>query len=195
MNKSELEKIFKKVTAKFKFNFYEIDEELDVYITFATMNNRGKPLSNLELLKNRLIYLATMLEIDELTRSAMRKDINETWKTIYAYLGKNKHNAMDDDEFLRNHWIMYFQYNRKEADAYAKYLLNQEFTTENINTKDIVLEDIQKYIKSLSESVKSWFYLHNPQFSEYTDDTKEWLQKLNRLGMSAFPPLVYGKYG
>ncbi len=58
LNSNELEDIFKKITTKFKFNFYEIDEELDVYVTFETMNNRGKPLSNLELLKNRLIYLS-----------------------------------------------------------------------------------------------------------------------------------------
>ncbi|MEK7828317.1 MAG: DUF262 domain-containing protein, partial [Deltaproteobacteria bacterium] len=45
---SELEKLFKKVVNKLKFNFYEIDEELDIYVTFETMNNRGKSLSNLE---------------------------------------------------------------------------------------------------------------------------------------------------
>ena len=77
------------------------------------MNNRGKPLSNLELLKNRLIYLSTLLDIDESIRMRLRKDINETWKTIYEYLGKNKNNTMDDDEFLRNHWIMYFKYDAK----------------------------------------------------------------------------------
>ncbi len=39
-------------------------------------------------------------------------------------------------------------------------------------------------------SVKSWFYLFNPEYSNYSDETKEWLQKLNRLGMGAFPPLL-----
>jgi uncharacterized protein with ParB-like and HNH nuclease domain len=189
LNKSELEEIFKKITGKFKYNFYEIDDELDVYVTFETMNNRGKPLSNLELLKNRLIYLSTMLEVDDTTRARIRKDINETWKTIYEYLGKNKHNAMDDDDFLRNHWIMYFKYDRKESNSYAKYLLNKKFTAKNTITEKIVLKDIKNYIDSLSKSVKSWFYLFNPQFSDYSDITKEWLEKLNRIGMSAFPPL------
>jgi uncharacterized protein with ParB-like and HNH nuclease domain len=90
LNKSELEEIFKKITGKFKYNFYEIDDELDVYVTFETMNNRGKPLSNLELLKNRLIYLSTMLEVDDTTRARIRKDINETWKTIYEYLCESR---------------------------------------------------------------------------------------------------------
>ncbi len=43
--------IYKKLTQKFKFNLYEIDAEIDVFVTFETMNNRGKPLSSLELLK------------------------------------------------------------------------------------------------------------------------------------------------
>ncbi|WP_418501780.1 DUF262 domain-containing protein [Flagellimonas sp.] len=189
LDKHELEEIFKKVTARFKFNFYEIDDKLDIYVTFETMNNRGKALSNLELLKNRLIYLSTLLGIDKQTEARLRKDINETWKTIYEYLGKNKDNAMDDDEFLRNHWIMYFKYDRKESDSYAKFLLNKEFTAKNAFNGNVELGHIKKYIDSLSQCVKSWFYLFNPELSNYQDETKEWIQKLNRLGMSAFPPL------
>ena len=189
LNKDELELTFKKVTSKFKYNVYEIDDDLDVYVTFETMNNRGKPLSNLELLKNRLIYLSTLLDISESTRMRLRKDINETWKTIYEYLGKNKDNPMDDDEFLRNHWIMYFKYDRKESGAYAKYLLNKKFTAKKAVTNEFDFDEVKNYIDSLSKSVKSWFYLFNPQYSAYEDETKEWIQKLNRLGMSAFPPL------
>jgi len=189
LNNKELQSIFKKVTSKFKYNLYEIDSDLDIYVTFETMNNRGKPLSNLELLKNRLIYLSTLLDIDESIRMRLRKDINETWKTIYEYLGKNKNNTMDDDEFLRNHWIMYFKYDRKESASYAKYLLNKKFTAKKAINNDLDFDEIKNYIDSLSKSVKSWFYLFNPQYSVYTDETKEWLQKLNRIGMSAFPPL------
>lgn len=189
LNNEELQNIFKKVTSKFKYNLYEIDYDLDVYVTFETMNNRGKPLSNLELLKNRLIYLSTLINIDESTRVRLRKDINETWKTIYEYLGKNKDKAMDDDDFLRNHWIMYFKYDRKESGSYAKYLLNKKFTAKKAIKNILNFDEIKNYIDSLSKSVKSWFYLLNPQFSTYTDETKEWIQKLNRIGMSAFPPL------
>ena len=190
LEKKELEGIFKKVVNKFKFNLYEIDDELDVYVTFETMNNRGKRLSKLELLKNRLIYLTTMLEDEKSTRERLRKDINETWKTIYEYLGKNKKNPLDDDDFLKNHWIMYFQYNRRESASYAKFLLNKKFTPKNILNENLSLSDMKSYIDSLSKAVKSWFYLFNPEFSDYEEETIEWMQKLNRLGMSAFPPLL-----
>ena len=61
LNKESKESIFDKVVNRLKFNYYEIDDSLDVYVTFETMNNRGKSLSHLELLKNLLIYLSTLL--------------------------------------------------------------------------------------------------------------------------------------
>lgn len=185
----EIENIFKKVTNKLKFNFYEIDDELDVHVTFETMNNRGKKLSNLELLKNRLTYLTTLFD-DEDEKRRVRKDINETWKTIYEYLGKNKKIPLNDDDFLKNHWIMYFEYSRKESNAYAYYLLYSKFTTENIHNKSLTVVDIKEYIDSLSESIKSWFHIFNPSFSDYNEDIKEYFQKLTRVGFGAFPPLL-----
>lgn len=186
----ELECLFKRLINKFRFNFYEIDDDLDVFVTFETMNNRGKPLSNLELLKNRLIYLSTLLETDEVSRQRLRRNINEAWKTIYEYLGRNEKRRMPDDDFLKNHWIMYYKYDRKESNVYAKFLLNKVFTPDRVNTGDLKAPEIQDYLDSMAAAVKSWFYMHNPELCHYGDETKEWLQKLNRLGMAAFPPLL-----
>ncbi|HQD93048.1 MAG TPA: DUF262 domain-containing protein [Bacilli bacterium] len=193
-SKEELEIIFNKVTNGLKFNFYEIDDELDVYITFETMNNRGKPLSKLELLKNRLIYLSTLLEEDDNVKSKLRKDINEVWKTVYEYLGKNVDNVLDDDFFLYNHWIMYFGYNRKQSNAYSNFLLNEYFISKRVLSKNkdgkIGYNEINNYIDSLSKSVKIWHYMHNPQDLNKDDEIIEWFNKLNRLGWGAFEPLI-----
>ena len=48
----EIEQLFKKLTQNLKFNVYEISDDFDVFVAFETMNNRGKKLSNLELLTN-----------------------------------------------------------------------------------------------------------------------------------------------
>jgi uncharacterized protein with ParB-like and HNH nuclease domain len=189
LEKDQIENIFKKLVNRLKFNFFEIDEELDVYVTFETMNYRGKSLSNLELLKNRLIYLSTLLPDEFATRTRLRKDINEVWKTIYEFLGKDKDNPLDDDYFLYNHWIMYFKYDRSKSDAYAHFLLHEKFTAKAVIKGELDLQEIKEYIDSLSESVKAWFYLYNISYSSYSEETKEWVQKLDRLGMGAFPPL------
>ena len=194
MEKADVENVFHKVANGLKFNFYEIDDELDVYVTFETMNNRGKPLSKLELLKNRLIYLTTLLNEDEQSRDKLRSDINEVWKTIYEYLGKNVKNTLDDDTFLKNHWIMYFKYDRKKANAFSEFLLNDFFIAKRVlssqDDEKIGYKEISDYILSLSSSIKIWFYMHNPDEIEASDSIKEALLKHNRLGWGAFEPLL-----
>lgn len=186
----EIKKIFLKLTTQFKFNFYEITGDLDVFVAFETMNNRGKKLSNLELLKNRLIYLSTKC-LDDI-KEELRTDINNSWKTIYAYLGKNKNEPLDDDEFLKNHWIMYFKYSRKTGSDYIDFLLKEQFTTQNILKNIITTDEIKKYVENLQESVRYWYFLHNPQSSEFTilDNQKIALDRLKRIGFGAFRPLL-----
>ena len=186
-DKPVLKDLFKKVTNSFKFNFYEIDDELDECVIFETLNNRGRRLSKLEVLKNRLIYLTILL--DGKDRDNLRKDINEAWKTIYEYLGKNEAKPLKDDDFLYHHWIMYFKFDKSGPEAYSKFLLSENFTVGNVIDKKLTSSDIKNYIGSLQDSVKLWFDLFNPERSRYSDETKEWFQKLNRLRMSAFPPL------
>ena len=90
MDVNQLEEVYTKITQHFLFNMYIISDDIDVYVTFETMNNRGKPLSNLELLKNRLIYVSTLLNVADADKSRLRRDINECWKKIYHILGKSK---------------------------------------------------------------------------------------------------------
>ena len=135
------------------------------------------------------MYLSTLLPIEKNTKIQLQKSIDETWKTIYEYLGKNKDKALDDDEFLRNHWIMYFGYN--SDTNYDEFLLKEKFTAKAASNKEVDLEPIIKeYISDLKKAVKEWFYLHNPQYSTYSAETKKWLEKLNRLGMRFFAPLL-----
>lgn len=190
LSKECKEEIFDKAVNRLKFNYYEIDDSLDVYVTFETMNNRGKDLSHLELLKNRLIYLSTLLHEDDETKERLRKDINETWKTIYEYLGKNKENPLDDDVFLFNHWVMYFTYDRSQSDVYAEFLLKKKFTSKNVLCGNISIEDIKAYIDSLSKCVKQWFYIFNIQYSNFSDKIKGHIHKLERVGWGAFPPMI-----
>lgn len=102
------EVIYQKLTQSLLFNTYTISSEIDVFVAFETMNNRGKPLSKLELLKNRLIYLSTKFEVEDCEKEKLRTSINDAWKKIYHYLGKNQDNPLEDDTFLNNHFLVYF---------------------------------------------------------------------------------------
>lgn len=197
----EINVIYKKLTQKFKFNLYVINDEIDVFVTFETMNNRGKALSNLELLKNRLIYLSTLFR-ENAGKDRLRSNINEAWKTVYEYLGKNPDSRLSDDVFLRNHWIMYFKYSRKKGDDYIKFLLDEKFNARNIThpkTDDDALKisEISDYVISIQKSVIHWFHIHNPYFDQsasLTEKQKKWLDKLNRLGFRSFRPLILSAF-
>ena len=120
--------LYKKLTLYLMFNIHEIEDDYDVFVAFETMNNRGKKLTNLELLKNRLIYLTTLYNEDVLDKTdevALRELINKAWREVYYQLGRNENALLSDDEFLRAHWIMYFSYSRKKGDDYIKFLLRK----------------------------------------------------------------------
>lgn len=133
-----LSNVFEKLTTKFLFNEYVIRDEFDVFVAFETMNNRGKKLSDLELLKNRLIYLTTIYddhELSEAGRDALRSEINDAWKEVYHQLGRNEQRPLNDDEFLRAHWTMFFKYSRKTGRDYVDFLLGEHFTPQRVHKK------------------------------------------------------------
>ncbi|WP_326004029.1 DUF262 domain-containing protein [Vibrio cholerae] len=198
MTKEEIENIYKKVTQHFVFNIYSLDKEIDTYVAFETMNNRGKSLSHLELLKNRLIFLTTKLKDDSYEKENLRHSINECWKSVYHYLGKSKDNPLDDDEFLYGHFSLHFdrqilkhpKYGEIMIDIdrreYKSFLLEDVFTQKSLlsenNDKKIVLssEYINKYVSSLKSSVEHWHDIYNPSSDKIGDQVAYWLETIHR---------------
>lgn len=223
--------IYQKLTQRLMFNIHEIEDDYDVFVAFETMNNRGKKLTNLELLKNRLIYLTTIYEngeLDDLNKKALRKDINDAWKEVYYQLGRNKTTPLSDDDFLRAHWILYFSYSRKRGDDYVRFLLSK-FSAKNVFSKKTIVIDeelsvntvddeqpaddedqmlegsepeiktvsqlapkeIQNYVLSLKGSAKFWYDTFFPYESDtLNEDEKVWIDRLNRIGIGYFRPMV-----
>lgn len=230
---SAVQDLFRRLTNSFLFNEYEIPDEFDLFVTFETMNNRGKKLSNLELLKNRLIYLTTLYsqdELDDASRRSLRETINEGWMEVYRQLGRNMNHPLNDDEFLRSHWIMYYKYSRKTGRDYIRFLLEDQFSPKRVLRKverplqfevpeevesddsiddedeiepiddvapvsireaELEPREIRDYVHSLHESVVHWFFTFFPEFSEDLGDADRlWIDRLNRVGMVYFRPLV-----
>jgi hypothetical protein len=148
--KRSLQELYTRLTKRFLFNEYIIKDEFDVFVAFETMNNRGKKLSDLELLKNRLIYLTTLFgdkELDLAERESLRKTVNGSWKEVYYQLGRNKTRPLNDDDFLRAHWTMYFKYSRKTGQDYIHFLLDEQFKPQRVHKKreyEVVLEEAEE---------------------------------------------------
>jgi uncharacterized protein with ParB-like and HNH nuclease domain len=188
---NELEELFIKITTQLKFNWYEIEktDDLDEYIIFETMNNRGKPLSVLEILKNRLIYLVTLLDNENDDKNKLRNDINEVWKTIFEYLGKDK--KMDEDWFLKYHTAMYF--GTDINISVRNYLLDDIFNIRKIYDFNFKKEKYNKTINSLTKIKKNIEKIKNIKHKDlkkninYLDEIWNESKKINSQFVSKEP--------
>ncbi|HNI98815.1 MAG TPA: hypothetical protein PL169_22310, partial [Leptospiraceae bacterium] len=177
----------------------------EIYIVFETTNRRGKQLTKLELLKNRLLYLST-LKTDVKTQSKFKDLIPKVWNTIYEFLGMFPESPISlDDKFLMDHWTMY-QRHLREKEFYAEDLLNRYFTSVNYlegktikefrNVK-INQDELEYYVKDLEESIENWFNMQNPvngvpdhQDDLYNKSITYYLYKLNQFNSSLFNPMI-----
>jgi predicted transport protein len=173
----KLEEIYRKLTLQLKFNMYYIVDDFNVFVAFETMNNRGKRLSYLELLKNRLIYLSTLFDNDDDDKNKVREDINNTWKEIYGYLGKNKNRPLSDDEFLQNHWMIYFGHQTRKIQGnktipYHTFLLNKYFIQQNIDPNNMYIPDLSGMIfnEESAEELEIEFAENNAPDVYFGDD-------------------------
>ncbi len=190
----KLSKIFDIVTTRLIFNFNEF-KEMEISMIFETMNKRGKPLSNLEMLKNRLIYLSSISDINEEQKIDLRNKISKTWKTIYYYIGRNEKKSLDDDVFLRYHWIMYERFDRSEAKYYENDIFRKKFVVPKLQSGELTPRHIIKYKNSIEDTIKEWFKINFP-YHEYSDEIgldneiAFWLNKFTIIGYRQFAPIM-----
>jgi len=195
---TELESLFTKVTQHLLVNVFHIEKEVDVHVAFETMNNRGLQLSNLELLKNRLIYLTTRLGEPQVNIDSLRRTINDCWKTVYYYLGKNPKFSLSDDYFLQIHFLLYFAKEMLEQheklfdhslnaseEIYRNYLLEDQFSVKRIGAPSVeqrlTSKHLYDYSIDLKTTVESYYLISFPSESPYSEEEKVWLSRLQRL--------------
>ncbi len=173
LDESQKNILFKKITTSLQFDVRTIEKDLDVQAVFETMNNRGKPLSTLEKLKNRLIYLTEKLQSPEEDKKALRVKINEAWGKIYTCLAQNPDHILDEDTFLSAHLSLYrkpkestFSEKAAEQKVFQMFCNKPEkYDLDEIDLKEdpISFSKIEQYILKLSELAPIWFKIH---FSE-----------------------------
>jgi len=172
LTNKQRETLFKKLTTSLQFDIRTIEKDLDVQAVFETMNNRGKPLSTLEKLKNRLIYLTEKLIITEEDKTNLRNKINNAWGKIYTCLGQNPNQILDEDIFLSAHLSLYRKpkestFSEKIAEEKVFQMFCNKSEKYNLEDSESVKEmpvdykKIDDYILKLSELAPIWYDIHN----------------------------------
>ena len=133
------------------FLFYAPENNKEIGIMFEVINNRGKALSELEKIKNYLIYYA-----DKNNKRDIRVQVNDSWPEILSNLNKIDYTSNEsEDRFLRNCWIVFMDENKSKSH-YVYDNLKLEWPPDSENTKIIIefikfLEDVAifyaKYLK------------------------------------------------
>jgi hypothetical protein len=110
-----LVELYRKVTEQMKTTLFQVKEEAEVGVIFELMNNRGKPLSELEKVKNYLLYAAAKLD----GGTALASAVNGTWaRVLESLMSGGLVRTADEDQLLRTHWLMaYDADDRKWAEA------------------------------------------------------------------------------
>ncbi|GAB0030064.1 hypothetical protein VN1349_14360 [Helicobacter pylori] len=200
-----LEKMFDALIKKMLFSVVGLnDNRIDPFSSFETINNRGKDLSTLELLKNRLHFVAHKI-CDGKKLEKLQQEINDTYTRIYYDL---RHFKDDHLEGFLKHFVAYYY---GEKGDFKKRLLEMEFNahkryTDNTNFND-EYEKIDDLLFYLSYSSKVWNFLHTLNEKSITlifDDNKKLeieitpkmrglldkMRRLNALSDNAFLPLL-----
>ncbi len=200
-----LERMFDALIKKMLFSVVGLnDNRIDPFSSFETINNRGKDLSTLELLKNRLHFVAHKIcEGKKLEK--LQQEINDTYTLIYHDLRQFEDAHLES--FLK-HFVAYYY---GEKGDFKKRLLEMEFNahqryTDNTNF-DEEYEKIDDLLFYLSYSSKVWNFLHTldeKSIALIVDDNKklemeitpkmrnllEKMRRLNALSDNAFLPLL-----
>jgi len=193
--------LHRKVTQLLTFVIYTVDEEAEVGVIFETMNNRGKGITELEKVKNYLLYLATKLDLPKNSIQKLADEINDTWTHIFERLmAADLGDVAYEDQLLRAHWLMVYDYNRQ--NWHQSRSIKERFSLKRYQDRhDALHKDIYGYLTSLRNSTTAYCDILNPRHSAAFKalDLDEFLHqkilhaadRLARLGaMAAFLPLL-----
>ncbi|GAA9440756.1 DUF262 domain-containing protein [Helicobacter pylori] len=197
-----LEKMFDALIKKMLFSVVELnDNRIDPFSSFETINNRGKDLSTLELLKNRLHFVAHKI-CDEGDLENLQNEINDTYTRIYHDL------RFFEDAHLEDFLKYFVAYYYGEKRDFKERLLNTAFDAHK-KYDDLYgeYEKIDDLLFYLSYSSKVWNFLHTLDEKSIiliVDDNKKLeieitpkmrglldkMRRLNALNDNAFLPLL-----
>ncbi len=205
LSQVEINHWIEKITKSLLFSILNLSESkerpVDVSMVFETLNFRGKQLSSLERLKNRVLYIVSKQLTVASTIDRSRKKINQTWLEVYKWLGRNPQQAMDDDAFLKAFWLLYFSRPTMVSNdfkSYQKHLFTIDFqldaSEETINYADY--KELVPWLDAMKKAVVLWYFINNPFDVEQDEDFNYYYTSVIQKSLHRIQnfPRGYGKF-
>ena len=188
-----------KITNGMKFTVYSVPDASDVGVIFEVMNNRGKPLSEMEKVKNYLLYLTSKIPLASV--ADVSNDINLAWGSIFEQLMEADASSVDNEnQLLRSSWLMAHNYMPRDWKGYDT--IKAEFSLkEYASDYGKLLEIVKSYVSMLRQACQAYCDILSPErdkaFNVFVEEsqTRNLLRqksiKLVRIGnLAPFLPLL-----
>lgn len=158
-----LERWRRLVTERLGFVVFEVDDEADVGVMFESMNARGKRLTQFELVKNYLLFVAAKLTSGESLREVTR-DVNETWRKVVTTLD-TADPSEEVDTALRYHWAIWPAARGLDGEPVWKTGDVHRAMKSVIRPRggaDAVLAELRAYLRDLESATRAYADLRRP---------------------------------
>ena len=189
-----------KLTQQLHFNLYEVEKEAEVGIIFEVMNDRGKALTELEKVKNYLLYASRSLDgVEEAARDELAQAVNEAWAVILENLmAAGLGSRANEDQLLQMHWIVKHEPQARKWDG-VKSVKEKFGLRKYVGKHAELLADLREYVEDLRDSSVAYCDARNPStsgaFASFPEGSRNnlryWNAKLLRIGViRTFLPLL-----
>ncbi|HAV5026294.1 DUF262 domain-containing protein [Acinetobacter baumannii] len=158
-----IEQILNILEDRLGFLVYSPVEDAETGIMFEVINNRGKQLSELEKVKNYLIYCSI-----KLSALSLRDEITEHWSDILQSLNKAKKTSpAEESSFLRYCLVVFFKMNKTDSqygyDVLKDRIKIDQFLQSSEKKKQTITK-LQEFIQFLKLAAKWYEHLYAPNY-------------------------------
>jgi len=162
--------VLKCIRNKLGFLLYAPKNDREIGIMFEVINNRGKALTELEKIKNYLIYYAVKNDKGDISER-----VNASWPSILSNLNKIGYTSNEsEDRFLRNCWIVFMD-THKSRSYYVYDNLKQMWPPEGDDTDTSRILDFIDFLRDAA-----FFYAQYLKREGVTDkQEKKWLERIS----------------
>ena len=191
-----LNELYWKVTNQLRVSLYKVESAVEVGVIFEVMNNRGKPLSELEKVKNYLLYAGSTLSVQH----DLGTSVNQAWAGIFRQLmAAGLTSATDEDQLLRAHWLA--AYDPQPRNWAGSKTVKSRFDLRKYRTDQMkLLDELLRYTEGLRASCIGYCDARAPERPEsfasmsgdpHRDEVRRRTAKLIRANVVApFLPIL-----
>ena len=178
-----LEDFYFKIVQRLSLLIYKVSNQAEAGIIFETMNNRGKPITELEKVKNYLLYLAGQIKLED--PHYLAQQVSDTWQFIYeSLMAAGLSSRSNEDQLLRVHWFM--TYDPLVRNWQRSQSIKNRFDIRQYRTDlSKLLIKVQDYLVGLRATCSAYCDILRPgRYNAFSDFKQDQLlqQKIQHTG-------------